>query len=59
MLKNLGPQGIVGLVIVLAGIGLIAYESLLIAAGMALVLVGLGLVVKALISGMLQSFGMF
>ncbi|WP_436346351.1 DUF7470 family protein [Natronorubrum sp. FCH18a] len=59
MLQNLGPLGIVGLVIVLAGIALIAYESLLIAAGMAMVLAGLGLVVKALISGMLQSFGMF
>ncbi|WP_440766535.1 DUF7470 family protein [Natronorubrum sp. DTA7] len=59
MLQNLGPLGIVGLVIVLAGIGLIAYESLLIAAGMAMVLAGLGLVVKALISGLLQSFGMF
>ena len=59
MLKNLGPLGIAGLVIVLAGIALIAYVSPLVAAGMALVLVGLGLVVKALISGMLQSFGMF
>ncbi|ELY35904.1 DUF7470 family protein [Natronorubrum tibetense] len=59
MLRNLGPLGIVGIVILLAGIGLIAYQNLLIAAGMAMVLAGLGLVVKALISGMLQSFGMF
>ena len=59
MLRNLGPLGIVGIVILLAGIGLIAYQNLLIAAGMAMVLAGLGLVVKALISGMLRSFGMF
>ncbi|SIR92685.1 DUF7470 family protein [Natronorubrum thiooxidans] len=59
MLKNLGPQGIAGLLIVLAGVALIAYQNLLIAAGMALVLAGLGILVKALISGMLQSFGMF
>ncbi|AGB30051.1 hypothetical protein Natpe_0108 [Natrinema pellirubrum DSM 15624] len=59
MLKNLGALGIAGLVIVLAGIGLIAYVSPLIATGMALVVAGLGLVVKSLISGMLQNFGMF
>ena len=59
MLRNLGPLGIVGLVIVLAGIGLVASQNLLIAAGMAMIVAGLGLVVKALISGMLQSFGMF
>lgn len=59
MLQNLGPLGIAGLVLVLAGIALIAYVSPLIAVGMALVLGGLGLVVKALVSGLLQSFGMF
>ncbi|APX97667.1 MULTISPECIES: DUF7470 family protein [Natronorubrum] len=59
MLQNLGPLGIAGLVLVLAGIGLIAYVSPLIAIGIALVLGGLGLVVKALVSGLLQSFGMF
>ncbi|ELZ19245.1 DUF7470 family protein [Natrinema limicola] len=59
MFRNLGAVGVVGLVLLLAGIALVAYESLLIAAGMALILAGLGLVVKSLISGMLQSFGMF
>ncbi|MFA9427533.1 hypothetical protein [Natronorubrum sp. A-ect3] len=59
MLKNLGPQGIAGLLILLAGIALIAYQNLVIAAGIALVLAGLGIIVKALVSGMLQSFGMF
>jgi hypothetical protein len=59
MLKNLGALGIAGIVILLAGIGLIASQNLLIAAGMALIVAGLGLVVKSLISGMLQNFGMF
>lgn len=59
MLNNLGPLGIAGFVIVLAGIGLIAYANLLIAAGVALVLAGLGLVVRALVTGMLRSFGMY
>ncbi|WP_207290865.1 DUF7470 family protein [Haloterrigena alkaliphila] len=59
MLQNLGALGIVGLLLLIAGIGLIAYQNLLIAAGMALIVAGLGLVVKSLISGMLQNFGMF
>lgn len=59
MLQNIGALGIVGLVILIAGIALIAYANLVIAVGMALVLAGLGLVVKSLISGMLQNFGMF
>ena len=59
MLQNLGALGIVGLVLLVAGIGIIAYQNLLIALGMALIVAGLGLVVKSLISGMLQNFGMF
>ncbi|WIV65648.1 DUF7470 family protein [Natrialbaceae archaeon AArc-T1-2] len=58
MLDNLGPVGIAGIVVMLAGIALVAHASLQIAAGIALVLAGLGIVVKALISGMLRSFGM-
>ncbi|MWV41406.1 hypothetical protein [Natrialba sp. INN-245] len=59
MLGNLGPLGIVGIVVLLAGIGLVAYVDLVIAAGLALILAGMGLIVKSLITGMLQSFGMF
>ena len=59
MLENLGALGIVGLVLLVAGIGLIASQNLLIAAGIALMVAGVGLVVKSLISGMLQNFGMF
>ncbi|ELZ15942.1 hypothetical protein NP511_10795 [Natrinema thermotolerans] len=59
MLRNLGALGLAGIVLLLAGIGLIAYANWIVAVGMALVLAGLGLVVKSLISGMLQNFGMF
>ncbi|ELZ21947.1 hypothetical protein HTZ84_17165 [Haloterrigena sp. SYSU A558-1] len=59
MLKNLDALGIVGLLILLGGIGLIAYANWIVAVGIALVVAGLGLVVKSLISGMLQNFGMF
>ncbi|OIB55476.1 DUF7470 family protein [Natrialba sp. SSL1] len=59
MLNRLGPLGIVGILILVAGIGVIAYANWLVAAGIALVLAGLGLVVKALISNVLQQFGMF
>lgn len=59
MLKNLGPLGIVGLLAMVAGIGLIAYADPIIAAGFALVLAGVGLVVKSLISGVLGAMGMF
>ena len=58
MFKNLGPMGLVGLLIIVAGLGVIAYADLLIAAGLALVLAGIGIVVRALITGMLQMWGM-
>ncbi len=58
MLNALGPLGIVGLVLLLGGIGLIALESLVIAAGLALAIAGLGLIVKSLVTSVLQRFGM-
>lgn len=58
MFDRLGFLGIVGLLLVLAGLGLVAVESPLIAGGLVLVLVGLGLAVKSLVSGMLSAFGM-
>ena len=59
MLRNLGPLGIVGIVMLLAGIGLIAYENPVIAAGLALAIAGLGLAVRSLVSGMLSQWGLF
>jgi len=58
MLRKLGAFGLVGLVVVLAGLALVAWESRIIAAGLALMLLGFGLTVKALVSNLLGSLGM-
>lgn len=58
MLGKLGLKGIVGLLALLGGIALIATADLRIAAGIALVLFGLGLTVWGLVSGLLESMGM-
>jgi len=56
--NRLGIGGVVGLLVLLAGVLLIAWENLIIAAGLAFVLAGLGLVVYALVGSVLQQFGM-
>jgi len=58
MIKRLGATGIVGLVAIIGGIALIAYHSPIAAAGIALVLAGFGLVVRALVSSLINSMGM-
>ena len=58
MIDRLGVTGIVGFLVLLGGIGLIAWASPTVAAGMALVLAGLGLVVRSLIQNLVQSMGM-
>lgn len=58
MFDKLGVSGVLGLLLLLAGILLVAWENLIIAAGIAFLLAGLGLVVKALIGNVLRQFGM-
>ena len=58
MFNRLGFVGVFGLVLAVCGIALIAIESLLVAGGLALVLLGIGLAIKSLLSGMLAAFGM-
>ncbi|UTF54186.1 DUF7470 family protein [Natronosalvus rutilus] len=58
MRKSLGPLGILGVILAIAGIALIATQNYLIAGGLALMLIGVALVVKSLVTGVLQSFGM-
>ncbi|SNZ15722.1 hypothetical protein SAMN06269185_2577 [Natronoarchaeum philippinense] len=58
MLKRLGATGIVGLLAILGGIALIASESLVVAGGIALVLAGIGLIVRALVTSLINSMGM-
>ncbi|MFD1586076.1 hypothetical protein ACFR9U_03710 [Halorientalis brevis] len=58
MLDKLGVAGLLGFLLLLGGIALLAYIDLLIAAGVAFVVAGLGLVIYGLVSGFLGSLGM-
>lgn len=58
MLKHLGAVGAIGLLLLLGGIGLIAWQNPIIAAGIALAIAGLGLVVRALVSSLMGAMGM-
>lgn len=58
MLGSLGAKGLLGVLVLLAGIALIATADLRIAGGIALVLVGLGLAAWGLVVGLLESMGM-
>lgn len=58
MLDKLGLAGVAGVLVLFGGIGLIAWINPLIAAGMAFVVAGLGLLVYGLVSNVLSSFGM-
>jgi len=58
MLDKLGAVGIAGIVVLLAGIGLVAWKSYILAAGLAMVVGGLGLVVYGLVTSLLGAFGL-
>jgi hypothetical protein len=58
MFDKLGAKGIVGVLLLLGGIAVIALQNLVIAAGMALVVVGFVLVAWGLVSGLMSSFGL-
>jgi hypothetical protein len=58
MLDKLGAVGVVGLLLAVAGIAVVAVESLIIAGGLALVLVGLGVTAFGLVKNLLGSLGM-
>lgn len=58
MLDKLGAKGIVGILLLLAGIGVVAWQQPIVAAGIALVVVGFVLTAWGLVSGLLSSLGM-
>lgn len=58
MFDKLGVAGVVGLVLLLAGLGIVAWQNPIIAAGLALVFVGLALVLKGVVGSLLGSMGM-
>jgi hypothetical protein len=58
MLDKLGAKGIVGVLLLVAGVAVIALQNLIIAAGIGLVVFGFVLTAWGLVSGLLASFGM-
>ena len=59
MLRKLGGvSGIVGILAMLLGIALVAEANLQIAAGIALVIAGLGLLARGMIKGLMSAMGM-
>jgi hypothetical protein len=56
--KMLGISGFLGLLLMLGGIALVAEANAQIAAGIAIVLAGLGLLVRAMIKGVMSMMGM-
>lgn len=57
MIRSLGALGILGLLVAIAGIGVIAYVNPIVAGGIVAILVGIGLVVVNLVRGMMAKLG--
>ena len=58
MLDKLGIAGILGVVVMLGGIALVAWEAPIVAAGIAFVVAGLGLIVYGMVQNLLTAFGL-
>jgi len=58
MFDKLGVLGIVGLLLTLGGLGVVASQNLILAGGLALVLVGLAVTALGLLRNLLTSLGM-
>lgn len=58
MLRRIGLTGVLGLLLLIVGIALLGLVDLQIAAGVALVVAGIGLLAHGLIKSMLAVFGM-
>lgn len=58
MFGRLGPAGVLGVLVLLAGIAVIAWQNLVIAGGVALVIAGIGFVVYGLVTNLLSTLGL-
>jgi hypothetical protein len=58
MLQRIGLAGVFGLLVVVGGLGLVAYANPLVAAGLATMVFGLGVLVQSVVSRTLAQFGM-
>jgi hypothetical protein len=57
MLDKLGLSGLFGVLLILAGIGVVAWNAPIVAAGLVLVLLGLALVVRRAAKSVMGMFG--
>ncbi|WP_353634907.1 hypothetical protein ABSL23_04710 [Halobacterium sp. NMX12-1] len=57
MLDKLGLSGLFGILLILAGIGVVAWNAPIVAAGLVLVLLGLTLVVRRAAKSVMGMFG--
>ncbi|WP_336035503.1 DUF7470 family protein [Halobacterium yunchengense] len=58
MLDKLGLSGALGALLVVAGVAVVAWRAPVVAAGIVLVLLGLGLVVRRGVKSVMGMFGM-
>lgn len=57
MLGKLGTTGAVGVLLVLVGIALVAWQEPVVAVGLAFAFAGVALIAKGLVSNALRAFG--
>jgi len=58
MYRTLGPIGLVGILVMVAGLGVITWRDPFIGGGLALVLAGIGIVVQRMVASVMSMFGM-
>jgi hypothetical protein len=58
MFTKLGISGVIGVLVVLGGLALIAFANPIVAGGLVLVLIGVGLIIRGLISSVMNAMGM-
>ncbi len=58
MIRQLGVTGFLGILVLIAGFAIVAYEAPIIAGGLALILAGVGLVIHAAVRALASRFGM-
>lgn len=57
MFDKLGISGVVGVLFVLAGVGIVAWKAPVVAAGIVLVLLGFALVARSIAKSLMGVFG--
>jgi hypothetical protein len=58
MLNNLGIAGVLGVVLLIAGVGLAAWYSIVVGGALALIIAGLGLIVYGMVTNLMKAMGL-